>query len=184
MRHSRPLALAALLALCACGGSPPRPEPVPELTLNLPRPGCVCEQDAAEDGADFTFLERGVAAMIEGEYLESLQYFQRYQRIEQAPVADIEARIAIAYLSILPDSPIFDAEAVGASYRRIRREQRSEWQLHEHVRVMQASLESFLSMQTKLSELRHDNENLSGELRRQEEAIKRLRDLTLGREPR
>ncbi len=174
-----PILLALLLQ--GCGGAPEKTqqEPVPELNLNLPAATCAC----AEEEIDFVYLEKGFTALHEGEYLESLQYFQRYQRIEKSAVANIEARIAIAYLSILPQSPIFDSEAARDSYREIRRDINPEWQLHQRVQLMQDSLESFLDLQAELAELERDNAELRIELERREQAIKRLRDLTLGREP-
>ncbi len=180
----RQLLVLSLIALVlgGCGSAPEQPveEPVPELTLNLPPADCDCEN---EDSADYTFLEKGFQSLLDGEYLESLQYFQRYQRIEQSAIADVEARIAIAYLSVLPDSPIYDSGAARESYTRIRRDINPEWRLHDQVRLMQDSLESFLDMQAVITELRQDNATLRKELKRREEAIKRLRDLTLGRDP-
>jgi hypothetical protein len=51
-----------------------------ELTLNLPAgdASCACEAAPAEDR---TFLERGVETLAEGEYVEAVQYFQRYRRL-------------------------------------------------------------------------------------------------------
>ena len=176
------LLISLSLCLTACGSIPERPEqePIPELNLNLPQPDCVCQP---EETADFTFLEKGFTALHDAEYLESLQYFQRYQRMEKNPVANMEARIAITYLSMLPDSPIFDGAAVGKSYGKIQRDLRPEWKLHERIRQMQDSLESFLDMQAQLGELERANTELRRQLQRREEAITRLRDLTLGRDP-
>lgn len=173
------------LLLGACGGSPEREqsavesEPVPEITLNLPQTDCKC----TEEERDYTFLEKGFNALEAGEYLESLQYFQRYQRIENSPTADVEARIAIAYLSILPDSPIFDREAARESYTRLRPSVDDELDLHGEILLMQASLETFIDMQQQIDRLRLSNKNLQEELQKREAAIKRLRDLTLGRRP-
>jgi hypothetical protein len=176
---------ACLLLLQACGGNPVQEtpvessEPAPEITLNMPQSNCACE----EESQDYTFLEKGFNALHEREYLESLQYFQRYQRIEKNEVADVEARIAIAYLSILPDSPIFDSQAARDSYRETRRGIQADWELHEKILLMQDSLETFLDMQGQVTELEQDNADLRSELAKREIAIKRLRDLTLGREP-
>lgn len=182
---TRSLLALTLLLLQACGSSPVQEpsvestEPVPEITLNMPKSDCKCE----EDPQDYTFLEKGFNALHEREYLESLQYFQRYQRIEKTPVADVEAKIAIAYLSILPDSPIFDSRAARDSYRELRRGIQPDWELHEKILLMQDSLETFLEIQRQLLELEQDNAELRNELEKRETAIKRLRDLTLGREP-
>ncbi len=175
-----------LLLLAACGSSPEREpeevpveEPVPEITLNLPNGDCEC--DAPQQ--DYTFLEKGFLALEVGEHLEALQYFQRYQRIEKTESAEVEARIAIAYLSILPDSPIFDREAARESYIRTSRSISDELKLHHEILLMQTSLETFIDMQGQLDQLRQSNANLRSELEKREAAIKRLRDLTLGRQP-
>jgi hypothetical protein len=179
------LLAAYLFLLQACGSTPAQQpsvesaEPVPEITLNLPQSNCKCEEDVH----DYTFLEKGFNALHEREYLESLQYFQRYQRIEKTPVADVEAKIAIAYLSILPDSPIYDSRAARDSYRELRRGIQPDWELHEKILLMQDSLETFLEIQRQVLELEKDNTELRNELEKRETAIKRLRDLTLGREP-
>jgi hypothetical protein len=181
---SRILACLTCLLLTACGGNPERspdpatPESVPELTLNLPSADCSCQQEQQ----DYTFLEKGFRALEAGEYLESLQYFQRYQRIEKTASADAEARIAMAYLSILPESPIFDREAAAASYAELRRDANGDLELHEKILLMRASLETFLDLQQQVDRLKLSNSNLRLELEKREDAIKRLRDLTLGRE--
>ncbi|MDJ0879045.1 MAG: hypothetical protein QNI86_10565, partial [Halieaceae bacterium] len=110
------ITIALALLLVACGGQPQREqvaapetaeEEVPELNLNLNGSDCACQP--AQD--NYTFLERGLQSIEERAYLEALQYFQRYQRIEKSELAAVESGIAIAYLSILPESPIFDREA-------------------------------------------------------------------------
>ena len=121
------------LLLVACGGQPeqeqveaPPQEEVPEITLNLPANDCVCEQLQTT----YTFIEKGFNALEDGEYLEALQYFQRYQRIENTAKANAEARIAIAYLSTLPDSPIYDRDAAAESYRELRPQINDQMDLH------------------------------------------------------
>jgi hypothetical protein len=177
------LSFAGLLV--ACGGQPVQEpvdvveqEEVPEITLNLPANDCVCEQLQA----NYTFIEKAFIALEDGEYLEALQYFQRYQRIENSAVADMESRIAIAYLSILPDSPIYDRDAAVQSYRALRGAITPEMDLHGEVRLMRQSLETFLDNYGQIERLKVSNGSLRAELEKREEAIKRLRDLTLGRE--
>ncbi|MEE4190038.1 MAG: hypothetical protein V2I66_00580 [Halieaceae bacterium] len=186
MRITLTIALATLLI--ACGGQPEKEqvaaaetagEDVPELNLNLPGPDCACqvEQD------NYTFLERGLQSIEERAYLEALQYFQRYQRIEKSELAAVESGIAIAYLSILPDSPIFDRDAARDAYTRLQPRITDDMKLHTEVQLMQASMDSFLDMYTQVDRLKQTNFSLRAELEKREEAIKRLRDLTLGREP-
>ncbi len=186
MRTTLTIALAALLV--ACGGQPEREqvsaadaggEDVPELNLNLPGSDCACEVQRD----NYTLLERGLQSMEERAYLEALQYFQRYQRIEKSELAAVESGIAIAYLSILPESPIFDRDAARDSYSELRPRITEDMKLHTEVQLMQSSMDSFLDMYTQVDRLKQTNFSLRSELEKREEAIKRLRDLTLGREP-
>jgi hypothetical protein len=178
--------LAGLSGITACGSTPEAEndavasEPVPEITLNLPTGDCECD---GAGSADYTFLERGFGALHEGEYLESLQYFQRYQRLEKTAQAEVEAQIAIAYLSMLKESPLYDRQAARDSYRKLKRRIEPDWKLHNEILLMRESLETFVELQKRLSQLNASNATLRSELAAREEAIKRLRDLTLGREP-
>lgn len=183
MKAQTLLVLGALL-LVACGGQPVHEEnasseeDVPELNLNLPSGGCQC----AEQQDNFTFLERGLLSLEQRDYLEALQHFQNYQRIEKTDLANLEAGIAIAYLSILPDSPIFDRDAARDSYSDLRKSITQETVLNRDVELMHDSLESFLDLYGQIDRLKKTNADLRAELQKREEAIKRLRDLTLGRE--
>lgn len=180
--------VALVLMLVGCGSTPAEQdveqssqEPVPEITLNLPeQDSCRCEP---REQLDYTFLDKGLEALHEGEYLDSLQYFQRYQRIEKNAQSYYEARIAIAYLSILPGSPIFDGRSVQKSYPTLRRTRDDDWELHGQILLMEDSLEGFLDMQREITRLRQSTYSLRSDLDKKEEAIRLLRELMLGREP-
>lgn len=178
--------LAASLLLQACSTAPVEeapteparvPEEVPELTLNLPDGSCVCEEAPKED---YTFLERGFTSLAAGEHIEAVQHFQRYQRLEKTPEAELEAGIAIAYISILPNSPFYDTEEARKSYRRLRVQPTEGMEMHQQTLLMRKSLETFLQMERKMIELGEDNAKLEKSLKKREEALKRLRELTLG----
>jgi len=172
-----------ILLIAGCGGTPDKgagdADAVPEITLNLPQTDCAC----TEPSQDYTFLEKGFLALEDDQYLEALQYFQRYQRIEKSPRANVEARIAIAYLSILPDSPIYDRVAARESYSALRPRITRSMELHDKVLLMKGSLDVFLELDEQVERLKESNSSLRSELDKREEALKRLRDLTLGREP-
>ena len=174
-----------ILLLAACGGAPVQEdqanqEPLPELNLNLPVNNCNCDGLREQN---YTFLEKGFMALQDGEYLESLKYFQRYQRIEKSELSNNEARIAIAYLSILPDSPIFDREAARDSYSQLQLNEASMEGMDERILLLRDSLDTFIDMEEQIERLLETNTDLRNELQKRESAIKRLRDLTLGREP-
>ena len=183
----RRLACGVLVAL-SLGGciTPPAPAPEPpprnpedvELTLNLPADdsSCACEATPAEDR---TFLERGVETLAAGEYVEAVQYFQRYRRMETSPVAQWEADIAIAYASMLPSSPFFDVAAASRAYTDLQAREPEGFKHHAIV-LMQQALESFVLMDRHIEDLENRASMLEDDLSKREEALRRLRELTLG----
>lgn len=175
-----------LVLLSACGTAPRSidsidTESVPELTLNLPEQSGDCVEQKI---MDFTPLERGFTALAAGQHIEAVQHFQRYLRLEKGDVEELEASIAIAYISILPASPFYDTEAARMSYRKLRKRPIDRLELHEQTLLMRQSLEIFLAMERRNIELNQDNETLATNLARREVALKRLRALALGQKAR
>ena len=179
--------LLLCLLLAACSAPQPQ-EPVaparnPEdvkLTLNLPAQSADCDcVSAQEDQQDHTFLERGVRTLAAGEHIEAVQYFQRYQRLEKAPLAQWEARLAIAYVSMLPDSPFYDVAAVRETYADLKRRE-PEGQKHFSIVLMQQALDSFVLLERHVEDLESRASMLQEDLAKREQALKRLRELTLG----
>ena len=183
------------LALQACGtattapqapqpeaSAPPvqQPEPEPELTLNLPdQNNCDCVRED-ETKLDPTFLERGFAALGDGDHIEAVQYFQRYQRLESSPQSDWESGIAIAYVSILPRGPFYDPGAARKAFQKLRKVDTDDWELHETSQFMRQVLANFLTMYRHIDDLESANATLKADLEKREEALRRLRELTLG----
>jgi len=173
--------------ITACAGAPPA-EPIPEpalrspedlkLTLNLPdeADNCVCQ---APEANDRTFLERGMETLADGEYIEAVQYFQRYQRLEQLPLAQWEGDLAIAYVSMLPSSPFYDVDAALLAYTDLQSREPAG-QKHHSIVIMQQALESFVLMERHIWDLESRTGMLQDDLDKREQALKRLRELTLG----
>ena len=185
------LALTGLvLLLPGCASTPPPeeepkipaapmdPNDLPELTLNLPEQTDV--DCVRPDPVDYTFLDKGFSALVEGDHIEAVQYFQRYQRLEPTAEAAWEAGIAIAYDSMLPRSPFYDPAAAARSYERLQRQQVEGRRVHEKTLMMRDALETFAAMVHQIQDLETDNAMLSVNLAKREEALKRLRELTLG----
>ncbi len=180
------LAVGSLCLLLQACATPPQvespsstsTEPVPELTLNMPDQSVdACLRD---EGEDYTFLDKGFSALAAGDHIEAVTYFQRYQRTESSPVADWEADMAIAYDSMLPQSPIYDPDAARKSYRRLQEAQPEGAKFHEKILMMQDALATFVAMQRQVKDLQENNAALSADLEKREEALRRLRELTLG----
>jgi len=181
-------AVTLALLLQACTTTPPAgdvaaepitgPQPVPELTLNLPQ-----QEDstcAAQNQTDYTFLEKGFTALAAGDHSEAVQYFQRYQRLESSPQAGWEAGIAVAYVGMLPHSPLYDPQAARKSYSSLKGRQVEGAPVHEKILLMRDSLEIFVTLSWQNHQLRADNVVLEEEVAKREEALKRLRELALG----
>jgi len=197
-RSARATQYAILLLLALLGGcvsSQDRPaarsqeataeEPAPvELNLSLPpSEPCACPPPSALEPVDHTFLERGLGALAAGEYVEAVRHFQRFQRMEQTALADFEAELAIAYISVLPGSPVYDPEAARASWQTLQREPPALEAMHPQVAVLQETLQAVMALLAQLSELQQSNDSLREDLEKREQALKRLRDLTLGQQP-
>ena len=179
--------LALLLQACATtpqegeetsAQSAADPQAVPELNLNLPQQeDCTC---VPESQVDYTFLKKGFTALVGGDHVEAVQYFQRYQRLESSPQADWEAGIAIAYDSMLPHSPFYDPQAARKSYTRLKGQQVEGAPVHEKVLILRDSLEVFMTMRERIYLLNTDNAVLKEEVAKREDALTRLRELALG----
>ena len=182
------LATAGLLLLLqACSSAPATPqsapesapEAVPDLILNLPEQAQDCACLVTEE-ADYTFLDKGFNALVAGDHIEALQYFQRYQRLESSPQANWEAGIAIAYDSMLPDSPFYDPAAARTAYGKLKDQQVGGVPVHTKALMMRDALKTFVAMEQQINDLESDNALLRQDLEKREEALKRLRELTLG----
>jgi TolA-binding protein len=150
---------------------------VPELELNLPQQeNCKCVTPTA---ADYTFLEKGYRSLLDGEYKDAMEHFQRYQRLESSPRADLEAGIAIAYVQMLPRSSFYDPVVARSSFRVLREKNAKKLGVHDYTRLMRQSLLNLLELQDKIDELKGNNKTLKEDLKKREEALKRLRELTL-----
>ncbi len=186
------LAAALAVALTACVTAPqlsvaPVAEPpveaapaapAPELTLNLPtREQCQCQPSPERD---LTFLERGYQALSQGDAVTALQHFQRYKRLETVAAAQWEADVALAYLAMLPDSPLYDHDAAEQSYQSLVRRLLPEMQVHATALLMRDSLAAFALLNRHIADLESSNATLKEDLEKREEAIRRLRELTLG----
>lgn len=187
-------ALLALVLLSACAPTPEitgTPEDTtdeardtrarPELTLNLPRTrqrDCDCPEESRRDT---TFFERGLNALAAGQVVEATEYFKRHQRLEESAVAQWEAQVALTWVGMLPDSPFFDRAAVAEAVEMLSAARPADGDPpHPAAKLMLDALGAFATMHRHLEDLEQVNATLRDDLDKREEAIKRLRELTLG----
>jgi tetratricopeptide (TPR) repeat protein len=155
-------------------------KPVAELPLNLPDQAAVTDDFAMAPGVDRTFLDKGFSALAAGDHSEAVNYFRRHQRLEASPGADWEAGIAIAYDKMLPDSPYYNWRAARESYLRLMREQPQGIQAHQQIQFMQTALAIFSDLHERINDLQKESDILTENLEKRDEALRRLRELTLG----
>jgi tetratricopeptide (TPR) repeat protein len=150
------------------------------VTLNLPDQALAAGEYATATGIDRTFLDKGFSALAAGDHREAVNYFRRHQRLESTPGADWEAGIAVAYDKMLPDSPYYNWRAAYESYLRLMREQPQGIQLHRQIRLMRDALAVFGELHVRINDLQKEKRTLSENLEKRDEALRRLRELTLG----
>ena len=120
-----------------------------------------------------------MAILAAGDYVEAVQQFQRYRRLEKTELAQWEADIAITYASMLPASPFFDVEAARLAYTELHVREPGGIK-HPSIVLMQQALESFVLMDQHIEDLENRNSMLEDDLEKREQALRRLRELTLG----
>ena len=154
--------------------------PKPELTLDLNPKECDCQAELTPPA--LTSLDKGFKAMSTGDYVEAVQHFKRHRKRQDTATASWEAGIGIAYASMMTNSPLYDAEAARKSYRRLKKKPIAEMRPRPHQQsiLMAEALETFVVMDRHISDLESTNATLKKDLQKREEAIKRLRELTLG----
>ena len=182
------LALSAGLAACtpldqagspagerAAAGSPP------ELTLNLPRSQAGdCECPGAAGARNTTLFDRGLVALAAGHVEEATEHFRRYRRLETTAIAQWEADVALTWASVLADRRSLDRAALAAGLQRLQPPPAGDTRPHATAHLMHAALQALAAMHGQLADLEQRNANLEDDLEKREEAIKRLRELTLG----
>jgi tetratricopeptide (TPR) repeat protein len=154
--------------------------PVGELTLNLPEQGADACNCGPQTAADRTFLEKGFSYLAVRDYREAVNYFRRHQRLESSPSADWEANIAVAYVKMIPESPYYNWRAARESYLRLMRAQPAQNELHEQIILMRDMLAILINLHVRINDLQSENAAVTENLEKREEALRRLRELTLG----
>lgn len=136
--------------------------------LNLPGPEaarCGCDSDEALSD---NYFDRGVRALAARDYGQAMAYFQRHRR-EESDQAQRESDIGIAFVKLMSNqSDALTNPGVEG--------------VDERAEVMILALAAVQSLEGRIEALNSLNSVLSQDLKKREEALKRLRDLTLGQQ--
>jgi hypothetical protein len=173
-RHaSHIVSFAAVLAITGCSSTPEEisSEPTlaePELTLNLPEPtvsSCDCE---ALVDSDENYFDRGVRALAARDYDQAVRYFESH-RLGGGTQEQREADVGMAFVTLMSKSLGADADTGSSA-------------VDERAEIMVLALAVLATLEGRLETLDALNRTLSKDLEKREEALKRLRDLTLGQQ--
>lgn len=165
---------AVLLLGIGCAAPVPNPEPqsvvdTRDIELNLPEPAvapaeCDCEPVVAGVENDF---DRGIRALVARDYAQARVYFGRH-RTSGDTGASREADVGLAFVALLDESTdSLPPSAPGAD---------------ERAEMMSLAMALVESLEGRVDALNAVNAMLEENLAKREEALKRLRDLTLGQE--
>lgn len=173
------LVIALSVTLFACQSVPELPaepqtenDPVSQINLNIPDPkaepetGCPCPEGVARDE---NYFDRGVRALAARDYERAGVYFERHRQ-EGGPQAQREADVGLAFVTLLDKA----LEGTDAAFQGAGVDERAE--------VMILALAAVQVLEGRLDALDAINKALTEDLGKREEALKRLRDLTLGQE--
>ena len=89
--------------------------------------------------------------------------------------------MAIAFDSTLSQSPFYDPDAARKSYRTLSKDLPENGELDPQVLLALDALANFVALYDRVDTLERENKRLQGELAKRKEALKRLREVTLGR---
>ena len=81
---------------------------------------------------------------------------------------------------MLPDSPYYNWRAAADAYRRLMRRVPEGAELNQQVLILRKTLAVLVQLHTYIDQLQSDKDDLNESLEKREEALKRLRELTLG----
>jgi len=81
---------------------------------------------------------------------------------------------------MLPRGPYYNPELARTSFKVLREQDAKQLKVHDYVRLMRQALLNMLKLQAEEQAQEQKNQALQAELKKREEALKRLRELTLG----
>ena len=73
----------------------------------------------------------------------------------------------------------YNPQVARSSFKVLRKQNAKELKVHDYTRLMRQSLINFLELHDQIDKLKTSNASLQEDLKKREEALKKLRDLTL-----
>jgi hypothetical protein len=147
--------------------TPQQEAPVSAAALNIPDPlsndGCDCEEVVV---VEENYFDRGVRALAARDYDQAATYFERHRDTEGSE-AQREADVGIAFVTLMSEASIAADDSTASG-------------IDERAEVMILALAAVQILEGRLEALDALNKAISEDLEKREEALKRLRDLTLG----
>jgi tetratricopeptide (TPR) repeat protein len=176
--------LIGFLLLQACAGSPPENQNAPNLYSSDPLCVAPVEEPVEDDSDDESqvVLEELVEAnkyYSEKRYEEAMQAYENVLVVSDAPKSNIESLIGLAKLRLMAESGLADVELADMVMKELDR-RLGKAGLQDVYYAEMALLNSILDYEKTIKTLRTDKSYLERELARKEEAIRRLKELTVG----
>ena len=168
--------IAGLLLPLVAGCASTAPEPVPpvppanELNLNMLEPRAAatdCDCDALAVSQE-NYFDRGVRALAARDYDQAIIYFERHRELV-SPEAKREADVGLAFVTLLRQKSMIANDGFVDG-------------IDERAEVMILALAAVRALEEQIDTINALNKTLSKDLEKREDALKRLRDLTLGQE--
>ncbi len=147
---------------------PGKVAPVVAESLNIPEElslaSCDCEKASDLEAMESDF-DRGVRAMLVMDYSRADTYFRSHSATGDE-IAKREARIGLNFMKLLNGSLSEDSLESG--------------RLHGHAQLMAMAIMLQSVVEKKLDKVDRLNKTLASDLKKREELLQRLRELTLG----
>jgi tetratricopeptide (TPR) repeat protein len=176
--------ISVVLLMQACSSAETEPQDAPNLFSSDPL--CVAsteesstEQASAEEHRLLPELVEANALYEEKKYPEAVQAYEHVLVVSDVPEFTIQALIGLAKLRLMNETGLVDVEVANMVMQELERRLNDAELLEEYYTEV-SLLNSILGYERSIRQLRKDNRELREELGRKDEAIKSLKELTVG----
>ena len=128
-----------------------------------------------------TDLQLAQAAFDRGDHAVALQTWEKVLAAEPSVGDGVRARLGIMLLRLSPSSALADRRAAGTLLAELEREVRDNG-LYDEFALDMALLRALMSQESEITKLAESNQALRAELAAREALIRKLRELSSGRD--